>query len=73
MSNATAAHELDELNIIAQWLHKHRTSEAAVRLAGRPLEEAITEALAVVPRPARRRAVAERAAERRIGPEAWPQ
>jgi hypothetical protein len=56
--------ELDEINIIAAWLHKHRASEAAIALAGRPLAEAVADAFAVM---APRRAVAERVPEKRLG------
>jgi excinuclease UvrABC nuclease subunit len=39
--------ELDEINIISAWLHKHRDDGRAVSLAGRPVEEALAEAWAV--------------------------
>ncbi|MDB5097325.1 MAG: uvrC [Cyanobacteria bacterium RYN_339] len=55
--------ELDEINIIAAWLHKNRTNEAAIGLANRPLAEAVDEALAYM---APGKAVAERVPERRI-------
>lgn len=62
--------ELDELNIMASWLHRHRTSEAAVKLANRPLEEALDEAFLVMGGGTPAAVAAERAAERRVGPPA---
>lgn len=64
--------ELDEINIIAGWLHKHREGGHAVSLNGRPLGEALAEAwslTAPMSRAARGepRAAAERAVERAIG------
>lgn len=66
--------ELDEINIIAGWLHKHREHESAIALAGRPLTDAVEEGFALMappPRermaaPPRERRLAERAPERVI-------
>ena len=64
--------ELDELNIIANWLHQNRESENAFTLAGRDVEEVVAEGFAFMRRtapltknrpPAQ---VAEKAAERVI-------
>lgn len=59
--------ELDELNIIAGWLHKNRTSERAISLANRPLDEALQEAFALC-EPAPKAVAAERVPEKRVGP-----
>lgn len=63
--------ELDEINIIAGWLHKHRDEGCAVSLQARPLEDALREAWAVSAgmhdaARAESRAAAERTAERSI-------
>jgi excinuclease UvrABC nuclease subunit len=55
--------ELDEINIIAAWLHKHRSTEAAIGLANRPVADAVEEAFTQM---GPSRAVAERAPERTI-------
>lgn len=63
--------ELDEINIIAGWLHKNRENEAAIALAGRPLAEAVDEGFALMALGKRARRVAERTPERVIvGPDA---
>jgi DNA polymerase III subunit epsilon len=62
--------ELDEINIISSWLHRHREHEAAISLAGRPLETAVNEGFTVMASQKPARQVAERAPERVIvGPE----
>ncbi len=63
--------ELDEINIISAWLHKHRDEGRAISLNGRPLDDALAEAWTVTAgmRDAARvetRAAAERSAERAI-------
>ena len=61
--------ELDEINIIAGWLHKNREHEGAIALAGRSLDSALDEGFALLRRP-RSSAVAEKAPERVIpGPD----
>ena len=67
--------ELDEINIIAAWLHKHREGGAALALHARPLAETFAEAWRLTAghrqaAPAGARAAAERPAERIIaGPD----
>jgi excinuclease ABC subunit C len=64
--------ELDEINIIANWLHQNRESENAYALSSRDLEEVVTEGFSFMRRthakmPSRPPAmVAEKAAERVI-------
>lgn len=67
--------ELDELNIMASWLFRHRADGQAIGLGGRPLSEAIADGLALAAtwsqsgsRATVAKAVAERAPERRLGP-----
>lgn len=62
--------ELDEINIIAGWLHKNREHEGAIALADRPLEDAVAEGFELMARSRQARRVAEKTAERVIaGPE----
>ena len=61
--------ELDEINIIAGWLHKNREHEGAIALAGRSLDDAMDEGFALLTRP-RSAMVAEKTPERVIsGPD----
>lgn len=63
--------ELDEINIIAGWLHKHRDAEQAIGLAGRCVDEVVEAGLAVMREVAQRKVAAEAAPTRVIaGPEA---
>jgi excinuclease UvrABC nuclease subunit len=58
--------ELDEINIIAGWLHKNRAHEGAIALAGRPLEEAVDDGFRLLAPKKRGRKVAEKTPERVI-------
>lgn len=64
--------ELDEINIIASWLHKNRESENAFTLSGKDLGEVVAEGFAFMRRTGTQAAsrpsarVAEKAAERVI-------
>lgn len=56
--------ELDELNLLAGWLHRHAEDDQIVRLApGLPLAEAVARGFSALDAPPKPRAVAERGPE----------